>query len=141
MLRIMKRQTSMHVQLSVTCSTMVPGMQAGSLLSLWQAAASQDGGMTEPLTQSDVRRYGDHRQSPLALLLVPPFISSVQLLSRFRLCDPMNYGTPGLPIHHQLPESTQTHVHPVDDAIQPSHPLSSPSPPALNLSQHQGLFK
>ena len=57
------------------------------------------------------------------------------------LCDPMNRSTPGLPVHHQLPESTQTHVHEVGDAIQPSHPLSSPSPPALNLSQHQGLFK
>ena len=57
------------------------------------------------------------------------------------LCDPMNRSTPGLPLHHQLPESTQTHVHCVGDAMQPSHPLSSPSPPALNLSQHQGLFK
>ena len=55
--------------------------------------------------------------------------------------DPMNHNMPGIPDHHQLPESTQTHVHQVDDAIQPSHPLSSPSPPALNLSQHQGLFK
>ena len=53
----------------------------------------------------------------------------------------MNCSTPGLPIYHQLPESTQTHVHGVGDAIQPSHPLPSPSPPALNLSQHQGLFK
>ena len=53
----------------------------------------------------------------------------------------MNYSTPGLPVHHQLPELAQTHVHWVSDAIQPSHPLSSPSPPALNLSQHQGLFK
>ena len=57
------------------------------------------------------------------------------------LCDPMNHSMPGLPVHHQLLESTQTHVHRVGDAIQPSHPLSSPSPPALNLSQHQGLFK
>ena len=57
------------------------------------------------------------------------------------LYDPMNHSTPGLPVHHQLLESTQTHVHRVGDAIQPSHPLSSPSPPALNLSQHQGLFK
>ena len=57
------------------------------------------------------------------------------------LCDSTNHSTPGLPVHHQLPESTQTHVHQVDDAIQPSHPLSSPSPPALNLSQHQGLFQ
>ena len=57
------------------------------------------------------------------------------------LCNPMNRSTPGLLVHHQLPESTQTHVHCVGYAIQPSHPLSSPSPPALNLSQHQGLFK
>ena len=57
------------------------------------------------------------------------------------LCDPMNNSPAGLPVQHQLPESTQTHVHGVGDAIQPSHPLSSPSPPALNLSQHQGLFK
>ena len=57
------------------------------------------------------------------------------------LCDPMNRSTPGLPVHHQLPESTQTHAHRVSDAIQPSHPLSSPSPPAPNPSQHQGLFQ
>ena len=57
------------------------------------------------------------------------------------LCDPMNRSTPGFPVHHQLPESTQTHVHWVGDAIQPSHPLSSPSPPALNLSQHHCLFQ
>ena len=55
------------------------------------------------------------------------------------LCDPMNHSTPGLPVHHQLPEFTQTHVHGVSDVIQPSHPLSSLSPPAFNLSQHQGL--
>ena len=57
------------------------------------------------------------------------------------LCDPMNRSMPGLPVHHQLPEFTQTHVHWVGDAIQPSHPLSSPSPPARNPSQHQGLFQ
>ena len=57
------------------------------------------------------------------------------------LCDPMNHSTPGLPVHHQLPEFTQTHVHRVRDAIQPSHPLSSPSPPAPNPSQHQSLFQ
>ena len=55
------------------------------------------------------------------------------------LCDPMNRSTPGLPVHHQLPEFTQTHVHWVGDAIQPSHPLSSPSPPAPNPSQHQSF--
>ena len=57
------------------------------------------------------------------------------------LCDPMNCSMPGLPIHHQLPEFTQTHVHQVSDAIQPSHPLSSPSPPAPSPSQHQSLFQ
>ena len=69
--------------------------------------------------------------------------SSVQSLNRVQLfatlCYPMNRSTPGLPVHHQLPEFTQTHVHRVSNAIQPSHPLSSPSP-AYNLSQHQGLF-
>ena len=57
------------------------------------------------------------------------------------LCDPMNRSMPGLPVHNQLPESTKTHVHWVGHAIQPSDTLLSPSPPALNLSQHQGLFK
>ena len=71
-------------------------------------------------------------------------ISSVQFSSVAQscptLCNPMNCSMPGLPVHHQLPEFTQTHVHWVGDAIQPSHPLSSPSL-AFNLSQHQGLFK
>ena len=57
------------------------------------------------------------------------------------LCDPMNCSTPGLPVHHQLPEFTQTQLHQVSDAVQPSHPLSSPSPPAFNPSQHQSLFQ
>ena len=57
------------------------------------------------------------------------------------LCDPMNCSIPGLPVHHQLPEFTQSHVYWVSDAIQPSHPLSSPSPPAPNPSQHQSLFQ
>ena len=67
------------------------------------------------------------------------FSSATQLCPT--LCNPMNRSTSGLPVHHQLLQSTQTHVHCVGDAIQPSHPLLSPSPPALNLSQHQGLFK
>ena len=57
------------------------------------------------------------------------------------LCDPMNHSMPGLPVHHQLSEFTETHIHPVSDAIQPSHPLSSPSPPAPNPSQHQSPFQ
>ena len=73
------------------------------------------------------------------------WFSSVQFTSVTQscltLCDPMNHSTPDLPVHHQLPEFTQTHVHQVSDAIQPSHPLSSPSPPALNPSQHPSLFQ
>ena len=72
-------------------------------------------------------------------------ISSVQFSSVAQLCltlcNPMNRSTPGLPVHHQLPEFTQTHVHRVGDAIQPSHALSSPSPPVPNPSQHQSLFQ
>ena len=73
------------------------------------------------------------------------YLTSVQFSSVAQscltLCDPMNHSTPGLLIHHQLPEFTQTHVHRVGDAIQPSHPLSSPSPPVPNPSQHQRLFQ
>ena len=61
--------------------------------------------------------------------------------SRLTLCNPMNHSTPGLPVHHQLSEFTQTHAHRVGDVIQPSHPLSPPSPPAPNPSQNQGLFQ
>ena len=57
------------------------------------------------------------------------------------ICDPTNCSTPGFPVHHQLPELAQTHVHLVSNVIQPSHPLSYPSPPAFNLSQHQGVFQ
>ena len=71
--------------------------------------------------------------------LIIQFSSVAQ--SCLTLCDPMNYSMPGLPVHHQLPEFTQTHVHRVGDAIQPSHPLSSPSPPTPNPSQHQSLFQ
>ena len=75
----------------------------------------------------------------------PNTLEVFQFSSVAQLCptlwDPMDCSTPGLPVHHQLPEFTQTHVYWVGDAIQPSHPLSSPSPPTFNLSQHQGLFK
>ena len=70
-----------------------------------------------------------------------PFQFSSVAQSCLTLCNPMNCSILGLLVHHQLLESTQTHVHWVGDAIQPSHPLLSPSPPAFNLSQHQGLFQ
>ena len=85
----------------------------------------------------------------LLIFLSAVLISAISLVVQFSsvaqscptLCDPMNRSTPGLPVHHQIPEFTQTHVHRVDDAIKPSHPLSSPSPPAPNPSQHQSLFQ
>ena len=93
----------------------------------------------------DVIGYTSSLRIPSLFMLLICIFSSVQLSSVAQscptLCSPMNRSTPGLPVHHQLLESTQTHVHWVSGAIQPSHPLSSPSPPALNLSQHQGLFK
>ena len=73
------------------------------------------------------------------------YYSSVQFSSDAQLClilwDPMDCSMPGFPVHHQLPELAQTHVHQVGDAIQPSHPLLSPSPPTPNPSQHQSLFQ
>ena len=81
-------------------------------------------------------------ENPIFCILL---LSSVQFSPVAQSCptlwDPMNRSTPGLPVHHQLPEFTQTHIHLVSDAIQPSHPLSSPSPPAPNPSQHQSLFQ
>ena len=77
---------------------------------------------------------------PFPLLYSSLQFSSVTQ-SCLTLCHPMDCSMPGFPVHHQLPELAQTHVHQVGDAIQPSHPLSSLSPPAVNLSQHQGLFQ
>ena len=82
-------------------------------------------------------------QDPTMHLII--LLASVEFISVAQscptLCDPMNHSMPGLPVHHQLPEFTQTHVHRDSDAIQPSHLLSSPSPPAPNPSQHQSLFQ
>ena len=88
----------------------------------------------------------DMREMIIFLLIFKICIPSVQSVSSvaqscLTLCNPMDCSTPGLPVHHQLLEFTQTHVHWVGDAIQPSHLLSSPSTPAFSLSQHQGLFQ
>ena len=82
---------------------------------------------------------GQHKDLPLLPHRSDQFSSVTQ--SCRTLWDPMDCSTPGLPVHHQLPEFTQTHVHRICNAIQPSHPLLSPSPPAFNLCQNQGLFK
>ena len=79
-----------------------------------------------------------HFHSEMFLIIV---VIDVQLLSCVQLCDPMECSTQGFSVLHHLPELAQTHVHRVSDAIQPPSPLSSPSPPAFTLSQHQGLFK
>ena len=82
-----------------------------------------------------------HRILSIVLHAIQSVQSSSVAQSCPTLCDRMNRSTPGLPVHHQLLEFTQTHVHRVSDAIQPSHPLSSPCPPAPNPSQHQSLFQ
>ena len=97
------------------------------------------------ITQISVIAYFSVFYSRTFLVSGLIFRSSVQFSSVTQLCptlcDPMNRSTPGLPVHHQLPEFTQSHIHRVSDAIQPSHPLSSPFPPAPNPSQHQTLFQ
>ena len=110
------------------------------------AAMLQDGFIVTVLSRECVRCWalpaGD---TIMACLAASRFFlygvqSSSVAQSCLTLCDAKDCSTPGLPVRHQLPEFTQTHVHRVTDAIQPSHPLLSPSPPAFNLSQHQGLF-
>ena len=93
-------------------------------------------GMREP---GGLPSMGSHRVGHDSSALAAAAANSVQSLSRLTPCNPMNSSRPGLPVHHHLPDFNQTHVHQVSDAIQPSYPLSSSSPPALNLSQYQGL--
>ena len=97
------------------------------------------------LSQSQAVSRKTGTSPPWTLISVPCILASVQFSPVTQLCltlcNPMNRSTPGLPVHHQLPEFTQTHVHRVSDAIQPSHPLLSPPPPAPNPSQHQSLFQ
>ena len=88
--------------------------------------------------QTAIQLHSFHMLARLCSKSFKLCFSSLQLC--LALCSPMDCSKPGFPVHRQLPELAQTHVHWVDDAIQPSHPLSSPSPPAFSLSQHQGLF-
>ena len=135
------------------------GLQSARLLCPWDSPGKNTGVGCHAVLQGIFLTQGLNpcllqllHWQPSSLTLAPPGkpyqhyqFSSVQFSSVAQsclsLCDPMNHSTPGLPVHHQLPEFTQTHVHRVSDAIQPSHPLSSPSPPAPSPSQHQGLFQ
>ena len=98
-------------------------------------------------TGDKIHAYQDYYTKQLKSLMWICWLNAVQYQFSsvaqlcLTLCDPMNRSKPGFPVHHQLLEFTQTHVHRVSDAIQPSHPLSSPSPPAPNPSQHQSLFQ
>ena len=102
-----------------------------------------DPGIEPASLMSSVLAEGSLPLVPLGKLLKRPHFSqfSSVIQSGPTFCNSTDCSTPGFPVRHQLPELAQTHVHRVGDAIQPSHPLSSPSPPAFNLSQHQGLFQ
>ena len=115
------------------------GMATHSSILAWRIPETEEPGGWQFMWSQRVRHDWAHT------LLVSTNIISVRFSSITQSCltlwDPMNRSMPGLPVHHQLPEFTQTHIHQVGDAIQLSHPLSSPSPPAPNPSQHQGLFQ
>ena len=100
---------------------------------LFFSHTSTNQSLTLPVTTSNLPPQMGH--------FSPCLLYSSVAQSCLTLCNPMDHIMPGFPVHHQLPEFIQTHVHWVSDAIQPSHPLSSPSPSSLNLSQHQGLFQ
>ena len=121
-------------EVAQSCLTQRPhGLQPTRLLHPWDFPGMSTGVGCHCLLQL---KY-------MYIYMVEYSVSSVSSVAQLcpTLCNLMNCSTPGLPVHHQLPEFTQTHVHRVSDAIQPSHSLSSPSPPAPNPSQHQSLFQ
>ena len=118
-------------------SCLESSMDKGTWLAMVQRVAKS---WTQLSYWAYMHAYSIYMYSSLTSGHVSVQFSSVAQLC-LTLCDPMNCSTPGLLVHHHLPESTQTHVHWVRDAIQPSHPLSSPSAPAPNPSQHQSLFQ
>ena len=97
-------------------------------------------GLSRVFSNTTVQKHQFFSAQPSLTAQLSMISQLVHLLSPVQLCDPMDCGTPGFPVHHQHLELAQTHVHRFSNAIQPSYPLSSPSPTALNLSQHQGLF-
>ena len=134
---------------SVTFNSLQPyGLQPTRLLCPWDSPGKNTGAGCHFLLQGLFPTQGSNLHL-LRLLYCRHILycwrNSDQIRSVTQSCltlpNPMNHSTPGLPVHHQLPEFTQTHIHRVSDAIQPSHPLSSPSPPAPNPSQHQSIFQ
>ena len=121
----------------------------GNSGSIPESGMSPGGGHSNPVQYSCLKNSMDrgtwwaavHRVSQSRKWLKLLLFSSVQSLSRIQLCNPMVCSTPKFPVHHQLPGLTLIHVHRVGDVIQPSHLLSSPSPPTSTLSQHQGIFQ
>ena len=110
-----------------------------SLNKLWELVMDKEAWHAESMGS---QRVGHYRATELNLSLLRLKANELKLVLILNIfSDLMNLSTPGLPVHHQLPEISQTHVHRVGDAIQPSHPLLSPSPPTPNPSQHQGLFQ
>ena len=149
---IREKDTSTHLlkcpnlRTSTTSNASEASKAMETLIHCWQECK-----MVQPLWERQFGSFFKHqkkkkfsffkknKQTKAIVCLSVQFSSVAQ--SCPTLCDSMNHSTPGLPVHYQLPEFTQTHVHRVGDAIQPSHPLLSPSPPAPNPSQHQGLFQ
>ena len=123
---------SLEENINLCCSTYCNNKNPNSSTKTWAE------GLNRHFSKENARMANRHLRRCSKSLIIQ-FSSVTQ--SCLTLCDPMNHSTPGLPVHHQLPESTQTLVHRVGDATQPSHPLSSPSPPAPNPSQHQSLFQ
>ena len=140
--------TDLCVAKSLWCSVLTSLTWLAAFASLafsWDSLFSSVHDFKYHLYADAFQIWNSRPASLLSCRVVVYLTTSVQFSSVaqscLNLCDPMNHSTPGLPAHHQLPEFTQTHVHWVSDAIQPSHPLSSPFPPALNPCQHQSLFQ
>ena len=129
------------------CDPMDCSLQGSSIHGIFQArilkwvAISSSRGSSWPRGRTPVSRSAGRRFTAWATGEAPSVQFSSVAQSCPTLCDPMNCSMPGLPVHHHLPEITETHVHRDSDAIQPSHPLLSPFPPAPNPSQHQSLFQ
>ena len=139
---VFNREVALYLTAWLALETQVAYL-SGSILCHTSFIPSSTGGWITPMCQIQClipwKEYTGLEPECSAFENELQFSSVTQ--SCLTLCDPMNLSTPGLPIHHQLPEFTQTHVHWVGDAIQPSHPPLCLSPPAPNPSQHQGLFK